>query len=147
MGSWIDQLTSTRTVRAVELAAQFAESRQRILAENIANIDTPGFVTRQVDAKAFQRSLSDALADSRAAGSQDVPLRRTAQTRLDSRGRLRITPGSEPASNTLFHDGTNARLEQLVADAASNALAFEQAAALLRGAYEQMLTAIRGRSQ
>ncbi len=51
----------------------------------------------------------------------------------------------EPAPNLLFHDGTNARLEELMADTAENSLSYELAMNLLRGRFEGLLRAIRGR--
>ena len=49
-----------RTTHALELAAQFAEQRQKVLAENLANIDTPNYHTQRLDPAAFQTSLRKA---------------------------------------------------------------------------------------
>lgn len=143
---WIDRLTYSRTTDAVALAAQFSEQRQRVLAENLANIDTPDHVSTHLDPRAFQKSLSAALDQSRQTpGARKLDLRGNAQFSTDASGRLAVRPEQTPAPNGLFHDGTNARLEQLLADVAENALSYELATNLLRGRFATLLQAIRGR--
>jgi flagellar basal-body rod protein FlgB len=143
---WIERLTQTRTRHAVELSARFAEARHRVLAENIANIDTPDYQTRRLDSGKFQTTLQAALA--RGADSNAVELRlageRQVQTGAD--GRLQTQPELEPPENVLFHDGTNARLESLVSDVSQNSLWYSLSLNLLRGSFERVTTAIRGRT-
>ena len=142
---WIERLTASRTTHAVELAAQFAEQRQRVLAENLANIDTPDYHSQRLDPEAFQESLRGALQRARRSNESRLDLRDNAQFSTGPTGRVEAHPDREPAANVLFHDGTNARLEELMADTAQNSLAYELATSLLRGRYEGLLRAIRGR--
>ena len=143
---WIDRLTSSRTLHAVELAAQFAEQRQRVLAENMANIDTPDYHSQRLDPAAFQTSLRDALSRANQTGQTGLELRGNAQFSTDAAGRATARPVTEPAPNVLFQDGTNGRLEQLVASANSNALSYELATELLRNRLDNLMQAIRGRA-
>ncbi len=142
---WIDRLTASRTTSALELAAQFADHRQRVLAENLANIDTPDYATRRLDAQPFQTSLRDALDQSRQAGDARLKLRGNAQFSTGLDGRATARPSLTPAQNILFHDGTNARLEQLLSDVAQNSLSYEMATSLLRSRLDGLMRAIRGR--
>jgi len=143
---WIDRLTYSRTTNALALAAQFHEQRQRVLADNLANVDTPDYVSRRLDPAAFQSALQNALDPTRSTrGATELELRGDAQVLTDSSGALRVRPVYEPAPNALFHDGTNARLEDLLADVQENALSYELATNLLRGRYGRLLQAIRGR--
>lgn len=143
---WIDRLTFSRTTHAVALAAQFCEQRQRVLAENLANVDTPNHVSRYLDPVAFQASLQQALADSAPPQSpRRLELRGNAQFATGPDGRVRVRPATRPAQNVLFHDGTNVRLEGLLADIADNATSYELATGLLRTRFEGLLQAIRGR--
>lgn len=142
---WIERLTASRTTHAVELAAQFAAQRQRVLAENLANIDTPDYHSRRLDPVAFQASLREALEAAGEADQQRLELRGNAQFWTGPDGRVQVRPACEPAPNVLFHDGTNVRLEQLMADTAENSLSYELATNLLRGRFENLLRAIRGR--
>ncbi len=141
---WIERLTYSPTTHAVELAAQFAEQRQKLLATNVANIDTPNYVTRQLDPQAFQASLKDALERSQESSGRGLELRGNAQFSTGADGRVEVRPVEEPAENVLFHDGTNVRLEQLLTDVSDNALMYELSTNLLRGRFTNLLQAIRG---
>ena len=142
---WIDRLVESRTTRAIELAAGFAEQRHRVLAENVANIGTPDYHTKQLDPHAFQESLHQALASAERGNDARLDLRGNAQFATDPTGKTVARPATEPAPNVLFHDGTNARLEQTMADVNENSLLYELTTNLLRGRYQTMLTAIKGR--
>ncbi len=146
MTPWIDRLLANRTTHALELSAQFAEARHRVLAENAANVDTPDYVSQRLDADAFAGSLRTALDEAGKTNATRLELRGNAQFEHDDGGRLVVQPVEEPAQNVLFHDGTNAHLERLMGDVASNSLAYEMSTALLRGRFETMLRAIRGRT-
>lgn len=144
---WIDRLTASRTMHALELAARFAEQRQQVLAENLANIDTPDYQTRRLDPKAFQASLRKALVAARQDGQRALKLRGNAQFATEPDGEIRVRPATEPAPNVLFHDGTNARLEQTLTDISRNAMSYELSTSLLRGKFQNLLRAIRGRTE
>ena len=53
-------LTRTSTVALAERRIAWLEERQRVLAQNIANADTPGFRPRDIGR--FQHSLANAFA-------------------------------------------------------------------------------------
>ena len=142
---WIDRLLASRTTRTAQLAASFAEQRHRILAENVANIDTPDYHTKRLDAQAFQTSLSTALDRAERANDARLDLRGNDQFETTPDGRTAAQPAVEPAPNILFHDGTNARLEQLMANVGENSLYYELSMNILRQRYQTMLTAIKGR--
>jgi len=142
---WIDRLTSSRTTHAVALAAQFAEQRHKVLAENVANIDTPDYHSKRLDPGAFQASLGEALDLAREKRTRRLELRGNAQFSTGADGAIKVRPAESPAPNVLFQDGTNARLERLLADVGQNNLSYDLAMNLLRGRYQQMLRAIRGR--
>ena len=142
---WIDRLLASRTTRAIELSAMFAEQRHRVLAENLANVDTPDYHTRHLDPQAFQASLQTALDRAARANEGRLELRGNAQFATGAGGRTETRPDVEPPENVLFHDGTNVRLEKLVANINENALYYEMATNLLRGRYQGMLSAIRGK--
>jgi flagellar basal-body rod protein FlgB len=142
---WIDRLTTSRTIHAIELAAQFSEQRQRVLAENLANIDTPDYQTQRLDPETFQASLRKALDQAQEKGERRLELRDNAQFSTAADGTIEVEPSRTPASNVLFHDGTNARLEQLLAAVTSNSLSYELSTSLLKGKLDGLLAAIRGR--
>lgn len=142
---WIDKLTGSATLHAIELTARFAEQRHKLLAENVANIDTPDYHTKQLDADAFRQTLGSAMKEATSDGSRRLDLRHNAQVSTTRDGRLVTKPTDKPAQNVLFHDGGNASLETLMTDVQKNALEYEVATRLLRGKFESMLKAIKGR--
>lgn len=142
---WINRLIASPTTHALELSAQFAEQRQKVLAENLANIDTPNYQSQQLDPGAFQTSLRKALKRAQQDGSQRLNLRGDAQVSTTPAGGLEVRPSRTPAENVLFHDGTNARLEKILTDTSQNSMSYELSLNLLRGKFQNLLRAIRGR--
>jgi flagellar basal-body rod protein FlgB len=142
---WIERLTTSRTTHALELAARFAEQRHKVLAENVANIDTPDYHTKRLDTEVFQNTLKDALQQSAQDGSRVLELRGEAQVSTTPDGGLCVKPQIRPADNVLFHDGSNASLERLMTEVQQNALDYSLATRLLGKRFDGLLTAIRGR--
>jgi flagellar basal-body rod protein FlgB len=58
----VEMLFVDRTTQAVEWALKAQSERQRVVAHNIANVNTPGFQASKVD---FEASLAQALRDRR----------------------------------------------------------------------------------
>ncbi len=137
-------LVNSGPTPTLERMLAFTEARHRVLVENIANIDTPGYKARQLDAKSFQTALRDAV-DRRSSDVAPLVVRGTPQFRESSTGRLEVTPTEEPPENVLFHDQTNMRVERQMAMLAENTMMHQVAAERLRGRYEELLAAIRGR--
>ncbi len=130
---------------ALEKAMAFTEARHRVIVENIANADTPGYRAKQLDAAAFQEALAKALARRKEdpSGVLELPASREFHTGPD--GRLVVTPTEEPPENILFHDGTNSRLERQMAMLAENALMHRTLTELMRNRFDSLQQAIRGR--
>ncbi|MFQ5422341.1 MAG: flagellar basal body rod protein FlgB [Phycisphaerae bacterium] len=128
----------------LEKTLAFTAARNRMLAENIANVTTPGYRTQQLDVSAFQAALRDA-SDRRSPVEKPFRLERTNEFELDEAGFLKTHPSEEPAENLLFQDGTNARIERQMAMLAENAMMNQFAAETLKGYYDGMAKAIRGR--
>jgi flagellar basal-body rod protein FlgB len=137
-------VVNRESIPAMDKMLAFTQARHRVLTENIANADTPGYRTKQLDAKAFQAALAEAM-DSRRPGSAE-PLKISGgdQWRMDRDGQLVVTPTTDPSENVLFHDGTNLRIERQMALLAENAMMHQAVTEMLRGKYEGLLKAIRG---
>ncbi len=142
---YFPDLVNRETVPALEKMLAFTEARQRMLAENVANVDTPGYRTKHLDAVAFQKALRRALDARGRTGAAAFELKGTDEFRQDADGRLVVTPSEEPAENVLFQDGTNVRIERQMAMMAENAMMHQAATELLRTRFEGLLKAIRGR--
>jgi len=141
----ITDLTQCGVEPILDKVMAFAEARHRVLAENIANIDTPGYRAKHLDPRLFQAKLLEAVRERSAKASGPVALDSTNQFHTDEQGMLRVTPVLKPPQNVLFHDGTNASLERQMAELAENALMYQVAVELRRQRSALVKQAIAGR--
>ena len=141
---FLTDIVNRGTLPALEKLAAFTEKRQRVLAENIANIDTPNYKVKHLDPKGFQAALGEALDRRKQDPSQPFVMASHEQFRTNEQGALVVTPTVHP-ENILFHDGTNASIEKQMSALAENAMTHELSTELLRGKFTGLLTAIRGR--
>jgi flagellar basal-body rod protein FlgB len=138
----IEGVTNAGSIPVLERVIQFAGARHRLLANDIANIDTPGFRPVDVAPAAFQHALGRAV-DARRATGGDLPLASTAQVEVRRDG---VTLRPEPVgTNVLFHDGNDRDPERLMQGLVENFMAFRTAAELLRSRFDLINTAIRER--
>ncbi len=137
-------LTNGGATPALEKTLVFNQAKLRMIAENIANMHTPGYRTKQLDTSAFQRALRKAL-DTRG-GDANKPFLVSAgrEVRTDRHGQLRVTPSHTPVESVLLHDGTNLSIEREMADLAETGMMHDLAARLLKGNYNALRKAIRG---
>jgi len=141
---FISSLTNRGATPALEQMWSYTHVRQGMIAENVANWGNPDYQTRQLDARAFQQALGEALDERGNDPTRPLKIRRTAEFRTDQRGRLEVTPTEQPTENLLFHDGTNMSIERQMADLAENGMMHETVTTLLRGRYASLQKAIRG---
>ncbi len=133
------------SIPAMDKMLAFTQARHRMLTENVANVDTPGYKTKHLDARAFQESLREALDERKRTHSATFRIRGSQQFGQDGSGRLWVSPTEEPAENILFHDRTNMRIEKQMAMLAENAMMHQLVTDRIKGKYDSLLTAIRGR--
>ena len=133
---------------AAEMLLKFAGQRQKIIAHNIANIDTPNFVQQDVDPQGFQQMLSDAIEDRRhrnGGAFGELNWKETQEIRRAGRSTdFRLTP-TAGGGGILHHDRNNRDLERLMQDMVENATAYRVAADLLRTQRTQLQNAIAQR--
>ena len=130
---FIERLLNQGNMPLLEQSVKFAAARQRLIAENVANADTPGYVQKDLSVDAFQRMLRERV-DSRSS----APL---GMTRFDD-----ITGDMEnPTPNILFHDRANRSMEQLMSDNAKNGLYHNMMIEMLRKQISQLESSLRER--
>ena len=121
------------------LASQRMEwlgARQKVLAENVANADTPGFKAREVN------SFEDVLSKTVSAGQVTV----TAPGHIAGTGSgvdgVRVEEDPEAWSNS--PDGNSVVLEQQTIKATEVAESYRLAATLYRKGYEMLTLSVTG---
>ena len=142
----IDGLTNGGAIPVLQRLLEFAGQRHRVIVNNIANLDTPGFRPVDVSVRAFQEQLGEAVDARRArhglAGGR-LNLEDSPQVEFD---RIGVTLHPEPiGDNILFHDGNDRDLERTMQALAENFMTFRLAADLLRSRFDLINTALRER--
>jgi len=142
----IEGMFDNGAMPVLERLVQFTEARQKVLADNVANLSTPYFKPRDLDVGQFQKVLARAIDQRRARAGDPVgplPLEDTDQITFKPDG---IQTTAQPANqNILFHDQNNRDLERTMQHVAENALTHNVAIELLRSEYSLLRTAIRER--
>jgi len=142
----IGGVTNGGAIPVLERMVQFSGQRQRLLANNIANLSTPGFRPSDVSVAEFQENLGQAIDARRAAHGNtggNLPLTSTQEVKVHAGG---ITLQPKPAGdNILFHDGNDRDLDRTMQGLVENFMAFRTAAQFMRKQFETLHTAIAGR--
>ncbi len=114
------------SIGVLDKIISFTENRQRILANNIANIDTPGYKMRDLDIKKFQENLKEEIKNR---GQADV-----------------ANDASEPKVDynqyLVFHDKNNRSIEKQITNATENVILHNVSVELLRSRYALLERAI-----
>ena len=145
MAGYFEGLMNRGATPALVATWSFTLARHKLIAENVANISTPGYKVKRLDYGEFQRVLGDALRKRGGDPSKPLVIAGSDQYGTDRRGHLVTTPRTRPGQNAIFHDGTNMSIEQEMSELASNAMLHEITTTLLDGRFEGLRKAIRGR--
>lgn len=143
----INEVTSFGAMPALAQVLRFAGQRQRILAHNVANIETPDFRPADVDPKHFQGLLGEAIGDRRrrtGGGHGELRLPGSSQVRTDRAGGFALVPRT-PSVGVLGHDRNNKDMERLMQDVVENVGMFRLASDLLRHQGQLLRSAITER--
>lgn len=119
---------------ALEQSAAFAQKRHLVLAGNIANIDTPGYKTRDLSVEGFHEALKSAV--EKPAGTTD-------------RYGEPMIPGTmeqvrDVSNQILYHDGSDVSLEEQVTEISKNQGMHDTAISLMRSQFRTLQVAIQG---
>jgi flagellar basal-body rod protein FlgB len=142
----INDLGSSGALPSLEKMFLFAGQRQRIIANNIANIDTPNYQMQDVDPRSFQKMLGEAIDARRSkngGSSGSLELKESSQIQMHG-NQMVLNPGSS-SGGVLAHDRNDRNLEQLMQQLVENASAFRVAADLMRRNQSQLTLAIAQR--
>lgn len=142
-----DDVTSSGAMPALELTMRFAGARNRVLAHNIANMDTPDFRPLDVSTAGFQQQLRKAVEARRertGGGHGGLGVESTREVAVSASGRLELRPRT-PSSGILRHDRNNSDMERSVQALVENVGVFRTVSDLLRSKYEILRVAMTER--
>ena len=127
---FIDRMINQGSTPLLEQWLKFTDTRQDLLAEDVVNVSTPGFVEKDMSLPEFQKELAakEQEAEQGAPGAVDFG---------------DISMDVQHPKGLLFHDGNNRSMEQLMSDQAKNALMHNLAVELLRRQFMTLDMAIK----
>lgn len=141
---FLSSITEQGAAPALVKSLAFDEARLKMIAENVANAETPGYRAKHLDVAAFRSSLREALEARRGDPAKPLDVSAGREVRTDMQGNLQVVPSERPVDNLLFHDGTNVSIERQMADLAETGLMHDLATRLLQNRMDDLRKAIRG---
>jgi flagellar basal-body rod protein FlgB len=134
----VKSILSSPQETVLEHALGAAALRHKVIANNIANVNTPGFKKSDV---VFEDKLAEAMAGKR------LPLARTHAGHLPGRPGDPFTPTVVTDTTTsLRTDGNNVDIDAEMANVAKNTLYYEAVASQLARYFNNLKAVIRGGS-
>jgi flagellar basal-body rod protein FlgB len=123
----VDNLPMTLTTHRIQLLAKLLDAatlRQNVIAQNVANVNTPGFSTLEVS---FEDALKNALSSASSTQELNVP--------------MEVIPGTGGIPRA---DGNNVDIDQEMARLQKNNIYFQVYAQMMTNELAQFRSAIRG---
>ncbi len=133
------------SIPVLEKALAFRETRNDLLARNIANASTPGYRPVDLDEGEFHRLLREAVQAREEGHLRSFTLGPSDRFKERADGSLQAAPVAL-REGQVRHDGNAFNVEREMARLADNTIAHERTALLLAGSYKMIEMAIRGRS-
>ena len=127
---------NTTTIPALEQTLSFAQKRHELLAGNLANIDTPGYRSRDLDVGDFQNALAESIHTHQQSINLGQPV-----TRDDIRSGPRAA-----MEQVVYHDQSDVSLEQQVSEVAKNEHMHALAITTMRSQFALLRAAITERA-
>jgi len=130
-----------KTISLLEKSLNLRSVNQRVLASNIANMDTPHF-------KAFEINLAEEMARTPRPGA-DIPMVRTHVNHLPGAPQTadRIRPkAAKPPDFSLRGDGNTVDIDRTMGKLAENTLLYNAATQLISKKFKGLKSVIKGGS-
>jgi flagellar basal-body rod protein FlgB len=145
-------LFSSSTLPLLEQVVNFTEARHGVLAGNIANVDTPGYRSKDLSTDEFQTRLKDAIESqqrasaSRSAYPYPYPDGAISQTTSISSESDELATVTDTVKGMLRHDDNNTSLEEQITEIAKNQAQHNLALSLMTAQFRLLRAAITERA-
>ena len=131
----IDGLFNNTTIPILKESINFAQARHNVLVSNVANMDTPGYVARDLPVDQFQQMLAEAVEARRTPHESSL-----AVTRMDEVDPL--LEAREVAQTIMRHDGVNVGMEQQVLEISKNQMLHNLAITVMGSQFRLLQTMV-----
>ncbi len=132
------------TIPLMQQVVEFTEARQNVLAGNIANLDTPGYKSRDLSVADFHSRLKKAVQARRESNSA---YRSPGEGPMDANVKdVDIATAAKDSKTILRHDGDNVGMEYQVSEMVKNQLQHNMALSIMVSQFRLIETAISERA-
>ncbi|NQU75221.1 MAG: hypothetical protein HQ546_02765 [Planctomycetes bacterium] len=137
-------LFDNTSLPVLQQVLSFSEQRQKVLAHNIANMNTPGFRACDLPVEEFTQALSDAVMQRDGSMPHRFRMQSTRNITFDSN--MNVAPATIEVGGLMnYYDGADRSIERLQNEMLKNAMWHEAAAKLYTHQTQLLDTAIRER--
>jgi flagellar basal-body rod protein FlgB len=146
----LSSLFQSSTIPVLEQVVNFTEARHGVLAGNIANLDTPGYKTRDLSPENFQEQLKEAIETrhqpiSPTYNSDSLGLTSAHNAQQREAKQIAAFRKVEDSSKTILrHDGDDVSMEQQINDIVKNQQQHNLAINIMAAQFRLLKTAISG---
>jgi len=143
----LSSLFDASTIPMLEQVVHFTQARHGVLAGNIANLDTPGYKTRDLSPVNFQNQLKEAIKSQQSTAqtpsyaiNAELAGKLNESTRHDEWHKVR-----ETTKDILYHDNSDVGIEQQITEIAKNQGQHNMALTIMNSQFRLLRAAITER--
>ena len=143
----ISNMFDASTLPVLEQVVSFTQARHGVLAGNIANIDTPGYKSRDLSVQTFQSRLKEAVdARHRAAESPSYAVNAALAGKPSGTSQDNWQYVRETNDDILFHDDHDVNLETQVTEISKNQAQHNLALTIMNAQFRLLRAAVTERA-
>ena len=124
----------SNTIAVLEQALNYSSLKQKVIANNIANVDTPNYKAKDVS---FKKLLESSL-------SNQLAAYRTDQRHFPFRNEYAISSAIVNRPSSYNENGNSVDMDKEMSDLASNQIYYNAMADLISGKFSSLNTVIKG---
>ena len=137
-----NSIFNSTSIPVLEQVVNFTQARQGVLAGNIANMDTPGYRTRDLSPEMFQEKLKEAIENKNTRSAQGSSYDATNQLFKNTEDLSQVSKSLE---GILFHDESNVSIEKQIAQISKNQMQHNLAITIMTSQFRLLQAAISER--
>jgi flagellar basal-body rod protein FlgB len=142
----LDSMFANSTLPMLEQVVGFTQARHGVLAGNIANLDTPGYRTRDLSPIEFQEQLKKAIEEQYEARERPIYPSQAPTPAVERSPAEFFAKEERPFKGMLRHDDNNSSLEFQVTEIAKNHAQHNLALSLMTAQFRLLRAAITERA-
>lgn len=139
-------ILDSSTVPVLEQVVQFTQARHGVLAGNLANLDTPGYKTRDLSPDLFQERLQQAVEARRTRSESAYRVDGYSMAAKANPQHSDFAEVRESMKSILYHDQSDVSLESQVSEIAKNHSQHNLALSLMTAQFRLLRAAITERA-